>query len=67
MKSPLWVPIYISSIQLKRVCYNYFLLQDFTVGMLEGFGPLKKILKPDAVLLVFCYAPSPKRRKTSEA
>ena len=35
--------------------------------MLEGFGLSKKMLNPDAVPLVFCYAPPPKRRKTSEA
>ena len=35
--------------------------------MLEGFGPSKKMLNPDAVPSVLCYAPSPKRRKTSEA
>ena len=35
--------------------------------MLEGFRPSKKTLKPDAVPSVFCYAPPPKRRKTSEA
>ena len=35
--------------------------------MLEGFGPLKKTLKPDAVLSIFSYVPPSKRRKTSEA
>ena len=35
--------------------------------MLEGFGPSKKTLKPDAVPSVFSFVPLPKRRKTSEA
>ena len=50
-----------------RVCSKHFLPEDFTGGVLEGFGPLKKTLKPDAVPLVFCYVPPPKQRKSSEA
>ena len=51
-----------------RVCSKHFLPEDFTGGVLEGFGPSKKTLKPDAVPSIFCYAPPPpKRRKTSEA
>ena len=50
-----------------RVCSNHFLPENFTGGVLEGFGPSKKTLNPDAVPSVFCYAPPPKRRKTSEA
>ena len=51
-----------------RVCSKHFLLKDFTGGVLEGFGPSKKTLKPNAVPTVFCYAPPPpKLRKTSEA
>ena len=49
------------------VCSKYFLPKDFTGGVLERFGPLKKTLKPDAIPSVFCYAPPPKQRKTSEA
>ena len=45
----------------------HFLPEDFTGSVLEGFGPSKKTLKPDSVPSVFCYAPPPKRRKTSEA
>ena len=50
-----------------QVCSKHFLSEDFIGGVLEGFGPLKKIMKPDAVPSVFCYAPPPKWRKTSEA
>ena len=50
-----------------RVCSNHFLPEDFTGSILEGFGPSKKTLKPDAVPSVFSYAPTSKRRKTSEA
>ena len=51
-----------------RVCSKHFLPEDFTGGVLEGFGPSKKMLKPDSVPSIFCYAPPPpKRRKTSEA
>ena len=50
-----------------RVCSMHFLPEDFTGSVLEGFGPSKKTLKPDSVPSVFCYAPPPKRRKTSEA
>ena len=35
--------------------------------MLERFGPWKKILKPNVVPSVFCYALPPKQKKTSEA
>ena len=50
-----------------QVCSKHFLPENFTGGVLEGFGPLKKMLKPDAVPSIFCYAPPPlKRRKTSE-
>ena len=49
-----------------RVCSNHFLPEDFTGGVLDGFGPLKKMLKVNAVPSVFCYAPLPKQRKTSE-
>ena len=39
----------------------------FFVGcIIEGFGPSKKTLKPDAVPSVFSYMPPTKRRKTSE-
>ena len=50
-----------------RVCSNHFLPEDFIGSVLEGFGPSKKTLKPDAVPSVFSYMPPPKRRKTSEA
>ena len=51
-----------------RVCSKHFLPEDFTGDVLEGFGPSKKTLKPDAMPLIFCYAPPPpKRRKASEA
>ena len=33
--SPLWVSIYISSIQLKWVYYKHYLSEDFTVDMLD--------------------------------
>ena len=49
-----------------RVCSKHFLPEDFTGGVLEGFEPLKKTLKPNAVPLVFYYAPLPKQRKTSK-
>ena len=50
-----------------RVCSNHFLPKDFVGCIVEGFGPLKKTLKPDAVPSVFSYMPPMKRRKTSEA
>ena len=50
-----------------RVCSNHFLPEDFIGSVLEGFGPSKKTLKPDAVPSVFSFVPPPKRRKTSEA
>ena len=49
------------------VCYKYFLSEDFTGGVLEGFRPSKKMLKPDAVPSVFCYVSPTKLRKTSKA
>ena len=33
----------------------------------EGFRPSKKMVNPDAVPLVYCCVPLPKRRKTSKA
>ena len=50
-----------------RVCSNHFLPEDFFGSVLEGFGPLKKTLKFDAVPSVFSFVPPLKRRKTSEA
>ena len=50
-----------------RVCSNHFLPEDFIGSVLEGFGPSKKTLKPNAVPSVFSFVPPPKRRKTSEA
>ena len=50
-----------------RVCFKHFLPEDFTGSVLEGFGPSKKTLKPNAVPSVFSYASPSKRRKTSEA
>ena len=40
---------------------------DFTGKMLKGFGPSKKMLKPDVVPSIFSYMPPSKQRKTSEA
>ena len=50
-----------------RVCSDHFLPEDFVGGVLEGFGPSKNTLKPDAVPSIFTYVPPAKRRKTSEA
>ena len=41
--------------------------RNFTGSVLEGFGPLKKMLKPCAVLSIFSYKLPSKQRKTSEA
>ena len=35
--------------------------------MLKGFGPSKKMLKPDAIPLVFCYVLPTKVKETSKA
>ena len=37
-----------------------------TAAVLEGFGPTKRILKPDAVPTKFCFTPATKRRRVSE-
>ena len=34
---------------------------------MEGFGPSRRTLKPDAVLTAFSFNSPPKRRKLSEA
>ena len=47
--------------------FKSFLPEDFIGSVLEGFGPSKKTLKPDALPSVFSFVPPPKRRKTSEA
>ena len=50
-----------------RVCSEHFLPTDFVSSVLQGFGPSKRTLKPDAVPSVFSFAPPPKRRKITEA
>ena len=50
-----------------RVCSRHFLPEDFIGSVLEGLGPLKKMLKPYAVPSVISYLSPLKRRKTSEA
>ena len=37
------------------------------LSVLEGFGPSRRKLKPDAVPTVFAFNSPPKRRKLSEA
>ena len=34
---------------------------------MEGFGPARRTLKPEAVPTLFCFTSTPKRRKLSEA
>ena len=61
MKDP---PIYDSN---ARVCSHHFIEQDFVSGAIEGFGPKRPTLKPEAVPIVFCFSQPTKRRKLSEA
>ena len=57
-------PIYDSN---ARVCGHHFIEQDFVSGAIEGFGPKRPTLKPEAVPTVFCFSQPTKRRKLSEA
>ena len=57
-------PIYDSN---ARVCSHHFIEQDFVSGAIEGFGPKRPTLKPEAVPTVFCFSQPTKRRKLSEA
>ena len=50
-----------------HVCSEHFYENDFVSAVLPGFGPTRPTLKPEAVLTKFCFAPVPKRQKTSEA
>ena len=50
-----------------QVCSSHFLPEDFVGGVLEGLGPWKKTLKPDAVPSIFFYVLPTKQRNTSEA
>ena len=34
---------------------------------MEGFGPARRTLKPDAVPTLFCFTSAPRRKKLSEA
>ena len=57
-------PIYDSN---TRVCSHHFILEDFVSSAVPGFGPKRAMLKPDAVLTVFCFSIPAKRRKLSKA
>ena len=39
----------------------------YVSSVLEGFGPSRQTLKPDAVPTIFAFSSLPKRRKFSEA
>ena len=39
---------------------------DFVSSVLQGFGPSKHTLKPDAEPSIFSFAPPPKRRKITQ-
>ena len=50
-----------------RVCSDHFTEMCYISSMLEGFGPSRRTLKPDAVPTIFSFHSLPKRRKLSEA
>ena len=50
-----------------RVCSEHFSKTCYVSSVLEGFGPSRRTLKPDAVPTVFAFNSPPKRRKLSEA
>ena len=50
-----------------RVCSQHFNDNDFVSPVLEGYGPSRHTLKPDAVPTLFSFTSTPKRRKLSEA
>ena len=50
-----------------RVCDQHFNDNDFVSPVMEGYGPSRCTLKPDAVPTVFCFTSAPKRRKLSKA
>ena len=60
MKDP---PIHDSN---ARVCSDHFTEQDFVSSVVEGFGPKRPTLKPEAIPTVFCFSQPAKRRKLSE-
>ena len=49
------------------ICSKHFSETCYVSSVLEGFGPSRRMLKPDAVLTVFAFNSPPKRRKLSEA
>ena len=49
------------------VCSHHFIEQDFVSGAIEGFGPKRPTLKPEAVPTVFCFSQLTMRRKLIEA
>jgi len=63
----LWLkdpPIYDSN---ACVCSHHFTEQDFVSCVVEGFEPKRPMLKPDAILTMFCFSNPTKCRKLSKA
>ena len=58
------LPIYEAN---ARVCSEHFSETCYILSVLEGFGPSRQTLKPDAVPTVFAFNSPPKHRKLSEA
>ena len=50
-----------------RVCSEHFADTCYVSPVLEGHGPFRRTLKPDAVPTIFSFVSPPKRRKLSEA
>ena len=51
-----------------RVCSDHFTEDCYVLSILEGYGPSRRTLNPDAVPTIFAFNQSPpKRRKLSEA
>ena len=46
-----------------RVCSHHFTEQDFVSSIVEGFGPKRPTLKPEAVPTVFGFSQPAKHRK----
>ena len=41
------------------VCSHHFIEQDFVSVAIEGFGPKRPTLKPEAVPTIFCFSSIP--------
>ena len=56
-------PIYEAN---SRICSDHFVKTCYVLSVLEGFGPSRRMLKPDTVPTVFAFNSPSKCRKSSE-